>query len=97
MKYENPRLKKINDARTSLSVIPPFEPYRNAEELFKGVKDYVGSFRRLWKQGFSLPRDDAEHSRKYYQELREALLSLGADISRLPRRLRIKTIDTMAA
>jgi hypothetical protein len=90
MTYENLRLTKINDERARLPVIPPFETYRDAGELLDATRNYIDSHRRLWRQGFAMSRDSAEAARRGYIRLREALLSLGADISGLPRRLKLK-------
>ena len=95
MAYENLRLTKINDERARHPVIPPFEPYRDVTQLLEATRNYIDSHRRLWKQGFVMSRESAEAARRHYIELREALLSLEADISGLPRRLKIKVAGAL--
>ncbi len=90
MMYINPRLKAINQRMTRLPVIPLFEPYRNRQELYEAVQNYVENHKELWRKRIALSEKSAVSSRNHYRELREALMSLGADIGGLPRRLRIK-------
>jgi len=92
----NPRVKKINDRRASLPVYPPFEPYTTVDQLYAAAENCARNNMVATRRGVAVDRDEEKNIRRHYAELREAILSVGGDITRIPRRLRLK-VEGVAA
>ena len=93
MAYQITKLDKLNEERREFGG----EAYKSVEDLLNATRNYIDNFRKLWRDGVDLPLYQVEAAQKHYQELRELLMSMGADIKGLPRRLRIKTERLVAA
>jgi|APSaa5957512576_1039674.scaffolds.fasta_scaffold28697_3 hypothetical protein len=70
---------------TEVTAFPDYD----AQGLLDGVKNFIKSYQTLWKKKVSLAKEQIEASRKDYNRSRDCLVSLGVDVSGLPKRLRI--------
>jgi|GEM_PF-1243208 len=84
----NIRLIKINKRRREIQRID-FSAYNSGEDLMDGVRNYADNHRTLFRKGIIFSQEEIERVRKYYCNLRDTAVSLGMDLTGLPRRLKL--------
>jgi hypothetical protein len=93
MAHQNPRLARLDARSRSIGG----KGYRDAGHLYDCATNFANSIAILWEKDVSLSPFQVGAFHEHYRDMREALVSLGTDVSDLPEKLRIKVKGGLAA